>query len=281
MDKSEAQFDETISKAAELVKNARSLIITAGAGMGVDSGLPDFRGDSGFWQAYPLYEKLGINFVEMATPRHFQDDPEFGWGFYGHRSELYRKTVPHEGFSILRNWIERFAFDSFVVTSNVDGQFQKAAFPEDRIVEVHGSIHFLQCQSPCTHEIWENDVSFEIDLETMRSKNLPRCSSCLEPSRPNVLMFNDWWWLPVRTNKQQKRFEAFISTCKKPLLVLELGAGTSVPTIRHAGETLGRRHDATVIRINPREAQIPGPHLSIDSSAAIALKKIEYLLSQV
>ena len=52
--------------------------------MGVDSGLPDFRGDRGFWKAYPPYAKLGLHFAEMANPRWFDSDPELAWGFYGH-----------------------------------------------------------------------------------------------------------------------------------------------------------------------------------------------------
>ena len=48
---------ELIEKAAEALKRADALLIGAGAGMGVDSGLPDFRGDQGFWRAYPLHQK--------------------------------------------------------------------------------------------------------------------------------------------------------------------------------------------------------------------------------
>ncbi|GAM09343.1 NAD-dependent protein deacylase [Geobacter sp. OR-1] len=128
---------------ASAIKEAEAFIITAGAGMGVDSGLPDFRGDRGFWKAYPAYERLGLSFAECATPQHFINDPHFAWGFYGHRTNLYRETVPHEGFHIIKRWIEKNRADYFVVTSNVDGQFQKAGYAEDRIHEVHGSIHWL------------------------------------------------------------------------------------------------------------------------------------------
>jgi NAD-dependent SIR2 family protein deacetylase len=140
-------------RAARALETARSLVITAGAGMGVDSGLPDFRGDQGFWKAYPMYERLGLSFVDAANPQHFGDDPAFGWGFYGHRLNLYRATVPHAGFGLLRRWLERFSLEWFVVTSNVDGQFQKAGFDEERILEVHGSIHHLQCLAGCTDRI--------------------------------------------------------------------------------------------------------------------------------
>ena len=49
---------ETCRRTADAIGRADSLVITAGAGMVVDSGLPDFRGERGFWNAYPMYERL-------------------------------------------------------------------------------------------------------------------------------------------------------------------------------------------------------------------------------
>jgi NAD-dependent SIR2 family protein deacetylase len=265
-------------EAAEIIRESRSLIITAGAGMGVDSGLPDFRGDRGFWKAYPAYEKLGINFMAAATPKHFSEDPEFAWGFYGHRVNLYRSAVPHEGFSLLQQWIERFDLDPFVVTSNVDGQFQSAGFPEDKIVEVHGSIHHLQCQTPCKPKIWEHWEKFAIDMETMRTKHLPKCMGCGCVARPNILMFNDWSWVPVRTNAQHRLFDQFIASCAKPVTIIELGAGTAIATIRWIGEKLAREEGASMIRINPTDHQIEAPHMSIAMGALPGLLSINAML---
>lgn len=93
--------DKDIKKAAKLLKEADAIIITAGAGMGVDSGLPDFRGNEGFWRAYPVAKRVGLRFEEMANPKRFETHPAFGWGFYGHRLNLYRNTTPHLGFQIL------------------------------------------------------------------------------------------------------------------------------------------------------------------------------------
>lgn len=261
-------MDDIFFRAAEAVRNAGALVITAGAGMGVDSGLPDFRGDKGFWQAYPMYERLGISFVGAANPEHFERDPAFGWGFYGHRTNLYRQTVPHAGFSLLRSWIERFNLDHFVVTSNVDGQFQKAGFPEDRIWEVHGSIHHLQCTAPCSLNIWGNRESIPVDTDTMRARSIPRCISCKGVARPNILMFGDYGWISARTDRQEGRFEEFLNSARqKPMVVIEMGAGTAIPTIRHLSEHLGSRKGVTLVRINPREAQVAVPHLSLACGA--------------
>jgi NAD-dependent SIR2 family protein deacetylase len=269
------------TQAAALIRDAELFVITAGAGMGVDSGLPDFRGDHGFWQAYPAYARLGHSFVECANPRHFADDPAFGWGFYGHRTNLYRATLPHPGFQIIKGWIERNQAEYFVVTSNVDGQFQKAGYDDDNILEVHGSIHWLQCQTPCSSDIWCNNEVIDVDETHMRARQpLPRCGECGEVSRPNILMFGDWAWLPDRTRIQERRFETFMARhATRRIVVIEMGAGSAIPTIRATSERLGWQYDgAHVIRINPREPEILAPHVSLSCGALEGLQQIDRLL---
>ena len=269
-----------LEQAAELVSHAEAFVITAGAGMGVDSGLPDFRGDQGFWKTYPRYARLGISFVDAANPSHFQRDPAFGWGFYGHRTNLYRATVPHEGFHIIRKWLERNRADCFVVTSNVDGQFQKAGYDEENILEVHGSIHHLQCLEPCCADIWPNQEQIAIDEESMRSLAIPKCPHCGRVSRPNILMFGDWSWLPDRTDAQRERFAQFMEQHHdQRIAVIEMGAGSAIPTIRATSERLGWHHQqATVIRINPREPEIKPPHISLPCGALEGLSRIDALI---
>ena len=97
---------ESHQRAVKLIQNADALIIAAGAGMGVDSGLPDFRGNQGFWQAYPALAQARLDFAEVANPLAFIAHPRLAWGFYGHRLGLYRSTVPHRGFAILAQWAQ-------------------------------------------------------------------------------------------------------------------------------------------------------------------------------
>lgn len=274
-------LQEKVRVAAEAVKHADAIVITAGAGMGVDSGLPDFRGDAGFWKAYPPYQRLGITFVGAANPEHFDQDPAFGWGFYGHRTNLYRATVPHAGFDILQAWIERFDLDYFVVTSNVDGQFQKAGFAEDRIMEVHGSIHHLQCTTPCTSAIWENREEIPVDEMTMRARHIPLCIHCGAVARPNILMFGDYGWVSDRSARQQRNFDEFLADLGGGrLVVVEMGAGTAIPTIRYLTEELGSRPGARAVRINPREPQIRAPHISLPCGARDGVAAINAVLTE-
>ena len=59
--------------------------------------------------------------------------------FYLYRLDLYRKTIPHEGFNKLLDIVKSKNDNYFIFTSNVDGQFQKAGFDENKITECHGS----------------------------------------------------------------------------------------------------------------------------------------------
>lgn len=140
---SQKNMQDTIPQAAKTIQQADGLLITAGAGMGIDSGLPDFRGKNGFWRAFPPLAKLNLNFQDMATPNLFHHDPLLAWGFYGLRLNSYRKTIPHAGFHLLKKWAKHKQHGAFVYTSNVDGQFQKAGFPPHQVIECHGSIHHL------------------------------------------------------------------------------------------------------------------------------------------
>jgi len=247
----EAQLDF----AASALQEADGLLIGAGAGIGVDSGLPDFRGDNGFWKAYPALGKAGISFYEAATPQTFETNPRLAWGFYGHRLRLYRETTPHAGFGILRDIAARMPRGAFVFTSNVDGQFQKAGFSADRVDECHGSIHHMQCLDACTNKTWPaDDFDPIVDTEACRlESDLPRCPVCDGIARPNVLMFNDWNWQARRERLQAQALGQWKATVKQ-LVVIELGAGTDIPSVRMHCE----RQGAPLIRINPRESGLNG-----------------------
>lgn len=264
---------ETVEIAAQSIKNADSLLFSAGAGMGVDSGLPDFRGDEGFWRAYPPLGKLGLSFVEMANPQWFRRDPRLAWGFYGHRLNLYRATTPHAGFATLKRWSE--LKPASVYTSNVDGQFQKAGI--EGVSEIHGSIAHLQCTQPCSNEIWSTPLKgIEVDGKSFRAVGaLPECPHCGALARPNILMFSDSAWVADRSEAQNSRLREWLETLDfSRLAIVEMGAGTAIPSVRRFGETL-QGYGASLIRINLRESQGPERTISVEMGACEALEQIE------
>ena len=268
---------DDLDHAAELVAQADAVVVAAGAGIGVDSGLPDFRGDAGFWNAYPALGAAGLRFAEVACPDTFDADPTLAWGFYGHRLALYRRTVPHAGFAILRRWTARAPAGGFVYTSNVDGQFQRAGFADEAIAECHGSIHRLQCMRPCGETVWPADgLAVDVDAATCRWRGeLPRCPRCGALARPNILMFGDDRWLPRHAERQLAALARFLAPVRRPLVV-EVGAGTAVPAVRRFAQHLIHAHDARLLRINPGEPQVPGRlHVGLAARAAEALAAID------
>jgi NAD-dependent SIR2 family protein deacetylase len=269
--------DRSINAAAQAIKTADALLIGAGAGMGVDSDLPDFRGPEGFWKAYPPFH--GRRFSDLSTPHWFQTDPALAWGFFGHRLNLYRAAVPHAGFAILRRWGQEKPLGSFVFTSNVDGQFQKAGFPEAEVIECHGSIHFLQCSRRCGEYIWPADkVQVEVDEATIRARSVfPGCSRCGSIARPNILMFNDWKWDQARCAVQQTRYLHWLRLVKRRRMVaIELGAGLAIPTVRRECKNRAQ----VLVRINPREAAAPEGGIPLPMGALEALRAIDAVLKE-
>ena len=265
-----------IRRAAAAIESAKAILVGAGAGMGVDSGLPDFRGSEGFWRAYPAFKHLGLSFSQLANPMWFKEDPRLAWGFYGHRMHLYRDTTPHEGFAaLLRLAAGR---PTFAFTSNVDGQFERAGWDAGQVYEVHGSIHWLQCTAPCSDAVWSADgVDVEVDERDFRAVGpLPECPRCGCVARPNILMFGDYGFLESRSWQQSRVYDDWRRTHGGPgLVVIEIGAGSAVPTVRVESESHLRLGADALVRINPREAEGPSGTVPIPEGAARALTMIE------
>ncbi len=270
-------FRKNLINAAKILKNTDALLISAGAGIGVDSGLPDFRGKEGFWKAYPPIAKLGKSFVEMANPHWFHRDPKLAWAFYGHRLNLYRRTMPHTGFTQLLDIARQKRGGYFVFTSNVDGQFQKAGYDDGRIEECHGSIHHFQCIQPCSDDIWgANEIDVNIEEEAFEAlEPLPCCRNCGSTARPNILMFGDWSWNTKRTDHQSDRLVSWLREVygrRLHIAIVEIGAGKAVSTVRNLSEQVARAHNATLIRINPRDYNVPREQdISLPLGAADAI----------
>lgn len=270
-------LEQRLAHAAQLIQDSDGIIIAAGAGMGVDSGLPDFRGNEGFWQAYPALARVGSSFQEAASASSFVRDATRAWGFYGHRLALYRDTQPHEGFKLLQKWAQSKPHGYSVFTSNVDGQFQRAGFHPDRVHECHGSIHFMQCSTPCTQEIWPATAfSPRVDQQACRLLDpVPCCPSCGAVARPNILMFDDWGWVGRRSEAQGARQQRWLKQLQRPVVV-EIGAGTAIPTVRHFSGRILRQHDGTLIRINVREPAVDRPtDVALELGGLEALRAID------
>src|SRR5262249_20193626 len=135
------------------------------------------------------------------------------------------------------------------------------------------------CTKLCTGDVWPADaVTVRVDEETIRAEPpWPACPRCGTVARPNILMFEDYDWLPARYEEQKGRLVAWLrQAVGKSLAVLEFGAGLAIPTVRHVCETAGGQ----LIRVNPREADGPPGVISLPLRALEAIRAIEDCLRQ-
>ena len=272
------KLNRTLEDAAKIISEADALFIGAGAGMGVDSGLPDYRSNKGFWRAYPAAEKIGLSFKAMARAKLFENDPRFAWDFYGSRYNLYQKTEPHIGFQVVKKWCKSKPVGGFVYTSNIDGHFQKAGFDKALIVECHGRINQLQCINNCNNFTWNYSNQF-LNINEDKQQilgDLPHCNNCGEVARPNVLMFDDYSWESEETDEQLMLCRDWLLVARsQKLVVIEIGAGTAIQTVRRACSST----NGTLIRINPRDYKVPSNGIAIPLGAKDALLRLDELMS--
>jgi NAD-dependent SIR2 family protein deacetylase len=230
-------------KIKQLIDQAEGVVILAGAGMSVDSGLPDFRGTSGLWT------QAKEDFITLASGKGFDQDPVKVWNFYRDRIVTYVNTEPHTGYHELRELLQRLNKPMFVVTTNVDGAFAKAGYRADLIYEMHGSLAWAQCAVNCRRQLV---CMPEMSVEPYHTvTDLPTCDACGQLLRPNVMMFGDphlSWQHIDRGQDAYRRWSA-------PLLNvvgIEIGAGVGIPSLRIFGE----EKTVALIRINPHDVEV-------------------------
>ena len=191
------------------------------------------------------------------------------------------RPTPHDGFRMLLDWGRAMPLGYFVVTSNVDGQFETAGFAAERLLAMHGSLFAYQCLTPCRQESWRDEApALEIDLKTMRARGeLPRCPYCGGVARPNVLMFDDGAWVSKYRDAQRGRYRQWLTQARGlKLVVVEIGAGKVVSKIRAFGEDVVARGLGSLARINPEATEADEPAIPIRMGALEALKTIDELV---
>lgn len=243
-----------MKKLTTLINDAEVILIFAGAGMSADSGLTTYQEKEGFYRDYPLYKKLNKNYVSMMSCQGLLDDSHFAWGYFAHQYKLYSEALVHEGYkNLLELCLSKENY--FVVTTNVDGLFKKSGFPSDKVHEVHGSIHKLQCSIPCNRSVWyTKGIDVEIDYSTMRALDkLPCCPKCGFVARPNICMYGDtddsYVW--EKAAKKAKKFQEWRKkNLHKKVLIFEIGVGAE-GLKKHLTEYRTEFTNSTLIRINP------------------------------
>eukprot|EP01064_Diplonema_japonicum_P030746 TRINITY_DN5306_c0_g1_i1.p1 TRINITY_DN5306_c0_g1~~TRINITY_DN5306_c0_g1_i1.p1 ORF type:complete len:387 (+),score=50.58 TRINITY_DN5306_c0_g1_i1:41-1201(+) len=129
---------------------------------------------------------------------------------------------------------------TYCVTSNVDRHFKRAGFEDDMVREIHGNAFEWQCSVPCVAKRFAHK----------KDRSCPFCGSAI---RPAVLLFGDNAF--VDDQEQESAFASWAASLpqtSRSLVILEIGAGPTVTSIRALTSQLAKSHpSATVIRINP------------------------------
>jgi NAD-dependent deacetylase len=132
--------DESLDEVRGWIDAAERVAVVTGAGISTDSGIPDFRGPQGLWTKNPEAEK-------MATLQHYMADPEIRKRSWRMRGDMIDDSIaPNPGHDAITTLDRRGKLHT-LITQNVDGLHQRAGTSQERIVEIHGTIHEVMCMS--------------------------------------------------------------------------------------------------------------------------------------
>eukprot|EP01127_Copromyxa_protea_P001710 TRINITY_DN1163_c0_g2_i1.p1 TRINITY_DN1163_c0_g2~~TRINITY_DN1163_c0_g2_i1.p1 ORF type:complete len:354 (-),score=70.11 TRINITY_DN1163_c0_g2_i1:51-1112(-) len=339
----EESYDENCRRAAEAISKADFFLFATGAGWSADSGLSVYKDIANV----EAWKNRGLEYSHLCDPEWLETEPEVFYGFWGSCFNDYRRVAPHEGYTIVKKWRDRFFADPkfqlqnaekieetiqkneasqstlftkkeitdlpgpfFVYTSNVDAHFLTANFKRPEVYEIHGNVETWHCMKKCQEIIWPapSDFKFEIDKEMNAVKpgpdasplentgfgsNFPVCPHCGGLARPGVVMFSDSMFLldPV----PEKIYVDWIATVEdlikeypeKKLVIVEIGCGDRVPSVRYEVEEVheGLDDNVTTIRINPEfplaDDVTNGVFIPIMSRGLAAVQKIDSYLEQM
>lgn len=166
-----------IQRTAELLNDRMTLLVSSGAGISAESGVPTFReAQTGLWARYDP--------SELATPQAFQHNPDLVWAWYRWRHELVLSAEPNPGHRAVADLEDLFPV-VVVLTQNIDGLHRVAGSSD--IEELHGNIRRFKCFDACRGE------PTLIDLETIPhdDKHAPSCPYCGAHVRPDVVWFGE------------------------------------------------------------------------------------------
>ena len=174
--------------------------------------------------------------------------------------DLFSSHKPHLGYKKLLNFCNDK--DYYVMTSNIDGYFSRSGFKENKIVEIHGNIFYTQC------------------CDKIYSHKTNICPLCDLKTRENVLSFGDRNWIN-RTENIEKNMDKWIQNkieINENILIIEIGAGIHIPSIRDYSEILLTKYKKQLglIRINPEYWDVPEKLLKYPDICRVPMKSIDF-----
>jgi NAD-dependent deacetylase len=202
----------------DVLKNAQSVVVSTGAGVSAESGVPTFRGEHGLWKKFRP--------EELATFEAFQANPKLVWEWYHYRREIINKINPNPGHYAIAEMAS--LFDNFqLVTQNIDDLHRLAGSKD--IVELHGNIKRNRCLD-C------GDISYDEEFE-----KFPPLCKCGGRLRPDVVWFGEM--LPAGA------IEKAFTVSRKCDLLFTVGTSGVVQPAASLPPT-ARQHGAFVVEVN-------------------------------
>ncbi|MDA0360188.1 MAG: NAD-dependent deacetylase [Proteobacteria bacterium] len=155
-----------IERARAMIQEASNIVILTGAGVSTNSGIPDFRGPQGVWTKNPLAEK-------MSDIRFYMSDPEV-------RRLAWQSRLQHPALTAVPN-VAHDAISAFegtgkltcLVTQNIDGLHQAAGNTPGKVIEIHGTIHYVVCMSCKKRTIMKDELT-----RVSGGESDPSCLEC-------------------------------------------------------------------------------------------------------
>ena len=263
-------FTQTdINVARRALTQADAVLIGAGSGLSTAAGLT-YQGRrfqqhfADFIARYHFSDMYAGGFYPFATPEEY-------WAYWSRYIFINRyQKAPKPVYQRLRSLVQ--GKDIFVLTTNVDHQFQLAGFDKQRLFYTQGDYGLFQCSVPCHAHTYDNESTIRAMVAQQTNMRvptelIPRCPICGAPMTMNLradsTFVEDAGWQAA-----YQRYVCFLQrTAKTRIVYLELGVGFNTPgIIRYPFEqfTFQGKH-ATLIRLNQHEAAVP---------AALAQKSI-------
>ncbi len=260
--KSILTYSEQIGKARQALHEADAVVIGAGAGLSTSAGLtysgPRFQEHFGdFIQKYKIQDMYSGGFYPFETL-------EEHWAWWSRQIMINRyEKAPKPVYAELLKLVHDR--DYFVLTTNVDHQFQLAGFDKERLFYTQGDYGLWQCSEPCCQKTWDNEetvrrmVSEQRDMR-VPTELVPHCPVCGKPMTMNLRCDNtfvqDEGWYAAYS-----RYEDFLRRHGNAKVVyLELGVGGNTPVIIKYPfwKMTSQNQKATYVCINQEETYIPG-----------------------
>lgn len=213
------------------IDEAEAIVIGAGAGLSAAAGF-EYGGSTFMDNFQYMHDQYGYEDMYSAG-FHFFASEEEKWGYWSKMIDLNRyKKGALPLYKRLLEMVKNKNY--FVITTNVDHQFQLAGFRKERLFYMQGDYGLLQCPEPCHNQTYDNEKEIHLMLQhivdhKVPSSLLPRCPRCGKIMTMNLRcdehFVQDKGWYQARD-----RYTDFMAKSRhKKVLYLELGVGFSTP----------------------------------------------------